>query len=110
MSADVWRALQQLKYKQRVLQFYIKPTKTYHHPSSPYISQVQVGGYFFKNPEVVKKFSFPDKTEKEAYLNERRNWRFVSIPKGEKDSQGQKVLECPQDSVIVKDLLKKVCC
>jgi hypothetical protein len=110
MSKDVWKVFQRLKYKVRVLQTYIKNKKSFHPSQMPYISQCQLGAYFFKDPAVLQRFIFPGdpKTAKEEYIQGRQNWSFVDVPHGEKDISGKKVLNCPQDPKIVKDALDQM--
>jgi hypothetical protein len=112
MSRDLWKVLKHLKYQQRVFRMYIKDKKTFHPARNPFVSQWTLGAYFFKNPEVLRGFEFPavDPTNvfKEETIEARRNWRFVAMPRGEKDEQGKKVLECPQDPDIPREGLRQV--
>jgi hypothetical protein len=113
MSRDLWKVLKALKYQQRVFRLYIKDKKQFRSAHNPYSSQWTMGAFFFKNPEVLRGFEFPqetnvDKQAKKEALEARRNWRFVKMPRGEKDQQGKKVLMCPQDPDIVREALRQV--
>jgi hypothetical protein len=110
MSKDLWKVLKQLKYSTRVFRMYIKDKKTFHPARMPYVSQWTMGALFFKNPDVLRGFQFPGdmKADPKEYIEARRNWRFVEMPRGAKDQQGKKVLECPQDPEIVREPLRQV--
>ena len=44
-------------------------------------------------------------SERQSFIEERKNWNFVSLPKGAVDDQGEKILFCPQDPYIIKKIL-----
>jgi hypothetical protein len=90
--------------------YFYKPDKAYKHHQSQFISSVQDGAYFFKDPNFLKEMKFPDHdASSPEYVATRSNLQKVKLVDAVLNEQGQKVLDCPQDPSICSrfwDLIK----
>jgi hypothetical protein len=95
-----------LGYSQPQFHYWVKKDKAFHHHQSPFISQIQPSVLYFKDPSLKNRISFSTTlAERESYIDERKNWNFVKVPKSATDPQGEKITHCPQDPWIITKIL-----
>jgi hypothetical protein len=90
--------------------YYYKPQKTYKHAQSQFISQLQPGGWFFKDADFLKAVPFDSHLEdnRELFIKERSNVLEVGLPKAQTDDAGEKIMNCEQDVDIVTHFYKTI--
>jgi hypothetical protein len=94
-------ALEKCGYKTKVPVYFHKVDKTFKHHQSPFISNIQSGGYFFKDSNFLKELKFPEvDAGSPEYSAARSSLQEVKVPEAVLDERGNKVLDCPQDPSI----------
>jgi hypothetical protein len=103
-ATHIYQTLREFGYVTSHAHYYIKPKKVFKHAQSPFISQVQPGAWFFKDPDMLKALPFNSSLDdnKELFLKERTNILEVTVPPAQIDDQGKKVMDCEQDIHIVE--------